>query len=134
MAQIKRTQVGSETNYLRRASDYLNDARSLCEQNRWASAASLGIHAIIASCDAMTAFFLRGKYSGSDHKGLVVALGELRVDPGELKRIKKLVGDSLSSKTEVEYGERTVRPNEARAIVSAAEEILNWTKKHVEGP
>lgn len=73
------TQVGQEKTYLKKAEEYLAGAELAFEAKNWVSAASLGIHAIIASCDAVTAKLLHRRFAGADHQGITNLLGQLPI-------------------------------------------------------
>lgn len=127
------TQVGQEITYLKKAEKYLEGADLSFEVRNWVSAASLGIHAIIASCDAVTAKLLHRRFAGGDHQGITNLLGQLPIaDDAELKDIMRRVGEALAAKTVVEYDDKPVRQDKAKHILIEARRLVAWAKKHVE--
>ncbi|MDI6892416.1 MAG: HEPN domain-containing protein [Actinomycetota bacterium] len=131
-AKTRRTSIGPEKLYLSKAEKFLTGAKLLIDEKNWEAAASLGIHAIISSCDASTAKFLSRRYAGTDHQGVLDLLSGLPLaDQKELKQIKRRIGQVLAVKTNVEYGDKPVRSGPARQIVAEAERVFAWTQKHV---
>lgn len=130
--KTRRTSVGQEKLYLSKAEKFLTGAKSLITERNWEAAASLGIHAIISSCDALTAKFLSRRHAGTDHQGVLNLLSELPLaDQKEPKQFKRRIGQVLVVKTNVEYGEKPVRSGSAKQIVAEAERVFARAQKHV---
>ena len=104
----------------------------MLNQSNWESAAALGIHAVISSCDALTAKLLNKRHSGADHQGVVDLLAELPLrDTKELKNKRAQVRQVIIAKSNVEYDHSLVRSNVARKIVHEADKIFQWVKEHI---
>lgn len=132
-AKTRRTSVGQEKLYLLKAKKFLDGAQAMIGEENWEAAASLGIHAIISSCDALTAKLLRQRHAGTDHRGLLDLLSTLPLaNKKELKDMKRRVAEVLAAKTNVEYDDKPVRPPAAKHIVSEAERVFGLAKEHVE--
>lgn len=131
-AKTRRSSIGQERLYLSKAEKFLAGAKLLIAEKNWEAAASLGIHAIISSCDALTAKFLSRRYAGTDHQGVLDLLSGLPLaDQKELKQIKRRIGQVLAVKTNVEYGDKPVRADSAKQVVAEAERVFAWAQKHV---
>lgn len=132
-SKTRHTSVGQEKLYLLKAKRFLDGAQVMIGEENWEAAASLGIHAIISSCDSLTAKFLKQRHSGADHKGLLDLLSMLPfADKKELKDTKRRVAEAITAKTNVEYDDKPVRPTTAKHIVSEAGRVFCWAKEHVE--
>lgn len=130
--KTRRTSVGQDRLYLSKAQKFLDGAQTMIDDGNWEAAASLGIHTIISSCDALTAKFLSRRHTGADHQGVLDLLGELPfADQRELKQLKNRIGQVLATKTNVEYDEKPVRPQAAKHVVTEAERIFGWAQEHV---
>lgn len=130
--KTRRTSVGQQKLYLSKAEKFLTGAKSLIAERNWEAAASLGIHAIISSCDALTAKFLSRRHAGTTHQGVLDLLSELPLaDQNELKQTKRRIGQVLAKKTNVEYDDKPVRLDYARYVVTEAERIFTWAQKYV---
>ncbi|MFA5866716.1 MAG: HEPN domain-containing protein [Actinomycetota bacterium] len=131
-SKTRATAPGAEKIFLIKAENFLKAAQEAIEKRNWDPAASAGIHAIINSCDAMSAKFLSYRHAGSDHFGVLDVVAQLPLaDKDELKKIKRRVARSLDSKNDVEYDDYLVREGPAKQIVSDAEAILSWALKHI---
>lgn len=130
--KTRSTSLGEERLYLDKAEKFLQGAQLLLEKSNWEGAASLGIHAIISSCDSLTAKFLNVRHAGQDHQGVLELLKSLPF-PGQraLNEMIRRIAQVLTSKTNIEYSSKPIRPNDARAIVSEAEKIVSWAHEHV---
>jgi len=131
-AKTRRTSIGQEGLYLLKAEKFLSGAKLLIAEKNWEAAASLGIHVIISSCDALTAKLLSRRHTGADHQGVLNLLSELPLtDQKELKQVKRRIGQILTVKTNVEYGEKPVRSDFAKHVVAEAERVFAWAQKHI---
>ena len=130
--KTKATSVGAEKLYLSKAEKFLTGAKLLIESKNWEGAATLGIHAIISSCDALTAKFLRLRHAGSKHLDVLDLLSELPIaDKKELKGMKKRISSVLTSKTNIEYDEKPIKRKQAEDVVRDAEKVFAWAQKHI---
>lgn len=126
------TSIGDDHLFLEKARHFLDGADAALRAKNWEASASLGVHAIISSCDAVTAALLGLRHAGPDHKGLLDVLATL---PGayqpELKGIKRRISQVLANKTSVEYDVKPVRAEVAKTIVREARHVFGWANKHV---
>lgn len=132
-AKTRRTSVGQDKLYLSKAKKFLDGAQTMIDGGNWEAGASLGIHAIISSCDALTAKFLSRRHTGDNHRGVLDLVGELPfADKKELSQMKRRIGQVLAAKTDVEYDDKPVRSTLTKSVVAEAERVFTWAMKHVE--
>jgi hypothetical protein len=112
--------------YLTRGEQLLEAMEHSREKRLLESVASNGVQAAVAFADAYTVFRLQQRSRGQDH-GEVVQL--IRRCPGpESADLAALIQGVLNQKSEVQYGERLVRPKDAAQLAEAVREIAGRVK------
>ncbi|WP_176233435.1 HEPN domain-containing protein [Candidatus Hakubella thermalkaliphila] len=127
-----RTSLGSEKLYMQKAQNFLEGADILLEHANWEAAATLGVHAVISSCDAITAKFLSCRHSGPTHLEVINLLEQLPMaNRSELKTKITQTKEVILMKNKVEYEERPIKKTQAQKIVTQADRIVKWVATHV---
>ena len=117
---------------MQKATNFLEGAGFLFEQANWEAASALAIHAVISSCDAMTARFLSCRHSGPTQLEVISLLEQLPMaDRSELKTRTTQIKQVILTKNKVEYEEKPIKKTQAQKIMTQTERIVEWATRHV---
>lgn len=124
-AQVRRS--GSRL-YLEKAAEFLEEARSGLEANRYDAALLNAIHAAINAADAATVALAGVRSSDPDHQRAADLLEEaLAGDAKSRERVRQL-RSLVSRKNAVEYETRKASAKDARDGVERARRLVAWAQ------
>lgn len=119
-------------NFLKRAEQCLNSAKTANEKQDWAASAICSVHSAISAADALCVHFLKAKHAGQDHKDAVKLLASIKsMDREKSAKISGKLTRILGMKSMVEYEERLVKPREAERLLNDAESVLEYAKSEL---
>lgn|ERR1700694_2148172 len=129
MAKGKTAQVrrGQARLYLEKAVQFLEQARSGLEANRYDAVLLDAIHAAISGTDTVTVALGGVRSTDPDHQRAVDLLEEVAAAP-EIRERARQLRVLLARKNAVEYESRKASAKDARDGVERAGRIVEWAK------
>jgi len=126
------TSIGSEKLYMQKAQNFLDGANILFEHGNWEASATLCIHAVISSCDAITAKFLSCKHSGPTHLDVINLIEQIPMaNKSELKTKITQIKEVILMKNKVEYEEKPIKKSQTQKIITQSDRIVKWIATHI---
>jgi len=130
MAKGKTAQVrrGQARLYLEKAVQFLEQARSGLEANRYDAVLLDAIHAAISGTDTVTVALGGVRSTDPDHQRAVDLLEEVAAAAPEIRERARQLRVLLARKNAVEYESRKASAKDARDGVERAGRIVEWAK------
>ncbi len=125
---VKEIRKEEADSYLKKAEEFLEEAKESFLKNRFNVAGFNAIQTVINANDALTITIL-GKRASMDHReALRIHTDAVRViNDSSCRRILK---DSLDSRTEVGYSGRMISKASAESLLRDAVRFLGWVKRY----
>lgn len=120
---------GAYRTYLRKATDFARLASLALGSGNANGAGLAAIHAVITTCDSLTSFHQGIRSAAEGHEEVAELVRGLRLEGGEEK--VRQIRSVLHLKNLIEYEDREVEHSEAARLVTQAERILTWARRHL---
>lgn len=117
--------------YLRKATEFLLNAKEAIKDDRSNSAGLLAIHAAISGADALLGHQAGYRSSSPDHRVTVELIKEIGSGTEEWTKQGNRLARILSKKNLVEYEAREITREESSQLVEQAERFIRWAKEVV---
>jgi HEPN domain-containing protein len=117
------------TGYLKKAEEFLADAKFAIGKSRYNVASFNSIQSIINANDALTIFVL-GKRASVDHKEAIdVHIEAIRkIQDSSMRNVLQ---EAINSRSAVGYSGKLIKRDEAESFVKKATLFVEWVKKYV---
>lgn len=129
MAEVRTQRVTKElhVNFMRKAEECEALMHIALEKEMHNAATILAVHCAISAADALTAYFLGVRHTGTNHADVQRLLTQIKDKemPQKVRHLAML----LAVKGFAEYEERLVTPANAKEAVMHAGRFLAWTKE-----
>jgi HEPN domain-containing protein len=131
MAKGKTAEVrrGEARLYFEKAVQFLEQARSGLEANRYDAALLDAIHAGISGTDAVTVALSGVRSTAPDHQRAADLLEEVAASAPEIRERARQLRALLARKNAVEYESRKASAKDARDGVDRAGRIVEWARE-----
>ena len=116
-------------NYLKKAEEFLDSAKTAYSKNQLNSSVANSVHAAISGSDALLVFFKEVRSAGETHEDVITLLKTLGLDPQEVNSKIKQLQRLLQIKNIAEYEEKLMSEQDAENCVKDAERFLDWVKQ-----
>ena len=133
MASVKTAQVrrGEARIYLHKSVQFIEQAHSGLDTQRYDAALLDAIHAAISGTDAVTIALAGIRSTDPDHQRAADLLEEVAASDAEAHQRARQLRALLARKNAVEYESRRASPRDARVGVERAGRIVDWAKEVV---
>lgn len=115
-------------NYLKRADECLEAAKTSVGVSHWTASIINSIHAGIAAVDALCVYYLGKRHAGQRHEDAIKLFSSIDLEPKELRAHAQRISRLLGTKTPAEYEERLVRKPEAEKALKDVERLLAFAR------
>lgn len=131
MAKGKTAEVrrGEARLYLEKAVQFLEQARSGLDSNRYDAVLLDAIHAAISAADAVTVALGGVRSTDADHNRAADLLEEVAASSTEIRERARQLRALLARKNAVEYESRKASAKDARDGVERAGRIVEWASE-----
>ena len=126
MKDISKTEA---KNYLKKAEEFLEDAKEASLKSRFNAAGFNAIQSIINANDALTVSIL-GKRASKDHREAIqIHIEAVRIINDSQQR--QTLRDALDSRSDIGYTGKLIGQSTAETLIKKAIRFLEWCKKYV---
>ncbi len=116
-------------NYLKKATEFYEAAKTEFEKQNWNSCVLNAIHCAISSTDALTVFFNGVRHAGDKHFDSINLLQELNLDKNLIKDKTRHLFALLDVKNMTEYEEKLTTEDGAILALKHADRFFGWVKE-----
>jgi len=115
--------------YVAKADEFLEEARSALESERYDAALLNAIHAAISGTDAVAVALVGRRSTDPDHHRAVDLLEEAAASAPEIRARARQVRALLARKNTVEYESRAASARDAQNGVEQAGRVVDWARE-----
>jgi len=115
--------------YVAKADEFLEEARSALESERYDAALLNAIHAAISGTDAVAVALVGRRSTDPDHHRAVDLLEEAAASAPEIRARARQVRALLARKNTVEYESRAANARDAQNGVEQAGRVVDWARE-----
>ncbi|MFC1617459.1 HEPN domain-containing protein [Candidatus Margulisiibacteriota bacterium] len=127
VSKIKTRDVSKSyySNYLKKAQECFNAAKTSFDSREWNASAINAIHACISACDAICVYFLGKRNAGESHNNAAVLFKTIGNEESVNINANRIVR-ILRIKNMAEYEERLMFKSEAEKVLKDCERFMQY--------